>query len=202
MNLLPQDELHLWRRIQAGDGQAFQELHQIHIRHLLNYGLRLCGSMSTVEDCVQDVFAELWLYRQGITQPISMRFYLLKALRNKLKAQYRKEHSFISGWDDDRDNIDRPVFNVEPSTEQNLIDLDIEAEREQQIRAAMNALSPRQREIIYLRYFNDLTYDQICELLNINYQTARSQIYHSLKILRNTLNGNDLRSTLSFLFFF
>lgn len=195
-----ENEILLWQKVQASDGLAFQRLHQLHVRHLLNYGLRLCGSMSTVEDCVQDVFTELWVYRQKIQQPSSMRFYLLKALRNKLKAQYRREHPFISGWDDDRDS--QPVFSVEPSTEQKLIDLDIEAEREQQIRLAMKQLSPRQREIIYLRYFNDLSYDQICELLNINYQTARSQIYSSLKILRKTLNGNPLASTLPLLFFF
>lgn len=199
--ILPHEQL-IWQRVLAGDRQAFQLLHNEHIRHLLNYGLRLCGSMSTVEDCVQDVFTELWIYRQNITQPTSMRFYLLKAVRNKLKAQYRREQPFIAGWDDNSDTLSQPDFNVEPSAEQQLIDLEIDLERQRQIKAAMGLLSPRQREIIYLRYFNELTYDQICELMGINYQTARSQIYNGLKILRNELKDSSLLVTLPFVFFF
>ena len=65
----------------------------------------------------------------------------------------------------------------------------------------MNALSPRQREIIYLRYFNDLSYEQICELMNINYQTARSQIYSSLKQLRMLLKDKELSLLLPLFFF-
>ncbi len=192
----------LWQQVQAGDSEAFRRLHNEHVRHLLNYGLRLCGSISTVEDCVQDVFTELWIYRQGIAQPTSMRFYLLKAVRNKLKAQYRREQLFIAGWDDNRDTGILPDFNLEPSAEQQLIELEIDLERRHQIKTAMNLLSPRQREIIYLRYFNELTYDQICELMGINYQTARSQVYSSLKILRNELKDSPLSLALPLLFFF
>ncbi|GAA4445294.1 sigma-70 family RNA polymerase sigma factor [Ravibacter arvi] len=191
-----------WQQVQAGDNEAFQRLHNEHVRHLLNYGLRLCGSISTVEDCVQDVFTELWIYRSSITQPTSMRFYLLKAVRNKLKAQYRREQLFVSGWDDNSDTLVQPDFNVESSSEQKLIQLEIDLQRRDQIKAAMNLLSPRQREIIYLRYFNELTYDQICALMGITYQTARSQVYSGLKILRSELKDSPLLMLLSFLFFF
>lgn len=191
----------IWQQVQAGDSGAFQQLHNEHARHLLNYGLRLCGSISSVEDCIQDVFTELWIYRQSIPQPTSMRFYLLKAVRNKLRARYRREQPFIAGWDDHSDTLIQPDFNMEPSAEQQLIELEIDSERRRQIRTAMNLLSPRQREIIYLRYFNELTYDQICELMGINYQTARSQVYSGLKILRNELKNSSLLLVFPFLFF-
>lgn len=191
----------IWQRVQAGDSEAFQRLHKEHVRHLLNYGLRFCGSMSTVEDCVQDVFIELWTYRQSIAEPTSMRFYLLKAVRNKLKAQHRRQHLFIAGWDDNSDTLILPDFSIESSAEQKLIELEIDSERRNQIRKAISLLSPRQREIIYLRYFNELTYDQICELMGINYQTARSQVYSALKTLRNEMKDSLLSLVLPFLFF-
>ena len=140
------------------------------------------------------MFIELWQYRQRLVQPTSVRFYLLKALRNRLKAQYRRDQPFVSGWDADpeRQFPDSQPFDTEPSAEQQIIALDIDAERSRQIRQAMNALTPRQREIMYLRYFNDLTYEQICEVTVINYQTARSQIYQSLKVLRTALINREL----------
>lgn len=191
----------VWQQVQAGDSEAFRQLHNEHVRHLLNYGLRLCGSILSVEDCVQDVFTELWIYRQSIAEPTSMRFYLLKAVRNKLKARYRREQPFVAGWDDNSDTLIQPDFDLEPSAEQQLIELEIDLERRHQIKTAMNLLSPRQREIIYLRYFNELTYDQICELMGINYQTARSQVYSGLKILRSKLKNSPLSIFLPFLFF-
>jgi RNA polymerase sigma factor (sigma-70 family) len=70
--------------------------------------------------------------------------------------------------------------------------LDIDSELRQRIQFAINALTPRQKEIIYLRYFNDLSYDQICELMNINYQSARTQHYNALKVLRSELKNSTL----------
>ena len=157
------DEQQLWRQFQRGDEQAFRELYQAHVRHLLNYGLRLSGSLSVVEDCIQDLFAELWQYRKTLMQPASIRFYLLKGLRNRLNARYRKDIPYASGWDTDPEL----PFPVEPSTEQRLIELDMD-----------------------LRYFNDLTYEQICDVTGINYQTARSQVYQALKTLRGEMKTN------------
>lgn len=198
------EEQRLWHEFQAGSQQAFQQIHQYHIRHLINYGLRLHGSLSAVEDCIQDVFVELWQYRQGLTQPASVRFYLLRALRNRLRAQYRRDQPFVSGWDDDGEQAgqNRLSFATEPSAEEQLIALDIDVERKTLIYQTLQTLSARQREIIYLRYFNDLTYGQICEVMQINYQTARSQIYTALKLIRKNLKDSDIAGSLLIYFLF
>ena len=109
----------LWQKFQQGDETAFQQIHQQHIGHLLNYGLRLSGTLSTVEDCIQDVFIEVWQYRNGLTQPVSIRFYLLKALRNRLRAQYRRDHPFVSGYEygDEQEKQSLIPFDTEPSAE-------------------------------------------------------------------------------------
>ena len=193
-----------WQQFQAGDAEAFRQIHQQHIRHLINYGLRLHGSLSAVEDCVQDVFIELWQYRKELAQPTSVRFYLLKAVRNRLRAQYRRDLPFVSGWDDTAENAwtSNYPFDMEPSAEQKLIVLEIDTERKEQIHRAIQALSPRQREIIYLRYFNDLTYEQICDVMQINYQTARSQIYSALKAARSNLTSTYILACLTVYFRF
>jgi RNA polymerase sigma factor (sigma-70 family) len=193
----------LWLRFQQGDETAFRQLHQQHIQHLLNYGLRLHSSLQGVEDSIQDVFIELWQYRANLTQPDCVRFYLLKALRNRLRAQYRRDQPFVSGWDDDGEQAgqSRLPFHTEPSAEEQLIALDIDFERKVLIHQTLQTLTPRQREIIYLRYFNDLTYEQICEVMQINYQTARTQIYKALKLIRKNLKNIDIqRSIFIYLF--
>ena len=177
-----------WERMQHGDEAALARIYQEHVRHLLNYGLRLYGSLSAVEDAVQELFTELWQHRHTSVEPQSVRFYLLKAIRNKLSRQYRRDQPFVSGWDQPPEH----PFEVEPSSEQRWIELDVADQQRDRIRAAMNTLTPRQREILYLRYFNDLGYEQICDLTGLNYQSARSQVYQALKVLRTLLDKHSL----------
>lgn len=178
-----QSETELWAAFQRGDERAFRQVYGAHFRPLMNYGLRLCNSVAVVEDGIQDLFLELWQYRLRLTQPQSVRFYLLRGLRNRLAAHLRqslnsRELSL---------NEDAYPFALEASSEQRWIDLDVDEALRYRIRHALDQLTPRQREILYLRYFNDLSYEQICELLGINYQSARSQVYQALKVLRQRL---------------
>ncbi len=183
MQSLPPTDAELWAAFQRGDERAFRQLYHAHFRPLLNYGLRFYGAVAVVEDAIQELFLELWQYRLRLAQPESVRFYLLKGLRNRLSAQLRRERAF------DREPLDEEAypFALEPSSEQRWIDLDVDEALRQRIRYALDQLSPRQREILYLRYFNDLGYEPICDLLGMQYQSARSQVYQALKVLRQRL---------------
>ena len=112
-----------------------------------------------------------------------MRFYLLRGLRNRLATHLRQS---LNSRELPLDEDAYP-FALEASSEQRWIDLDVDEALRYRIRHALDQLTPRQREILYLRYFNDLSYEQICELLGINYQSARSQVYQALKVLRQRL---------------
>jgi RNA polymerase sigma factor (sigma-70 family) len=173
----------IWNSFKKGDIEAYKMLYQQHVGYLLNYGLRLYNSMTIVEDSVQEVFIDLWQYRQNLNEPSEVRFYLMKCLRNKISKQFKVNQPFVSGFDGE---VQLP-FLVEPSSEHRLIELQMDAEISQKVQHLMNELSPREREIVYLKYFNDMSYEQICELMNINYQTARSQHYNALKRLRYNL---------------
>jgi RNA polymerase sigma factor (sigma-70 family) len=187
-----------WEAFKNGDVQAYKALYEEYVGFLLNYGLRLYHELGVVEDCVQEVFVDVWQYRQTLATPDDLRFYLMKSLRNRLGKYYRRHQPFVSGFDE---SIELP-FLIEPSSEQRLIQLQIDAELRQKIQAALQLLSPRQREIIYLRYFNDMNYEQICELMNINYQTARTQHYNALKALRSSLQHTHLPFSLLFVYYF
>jgi RNA polymerase sigma-70 factor (ECF subfamily) len=57
----------------------------------------------------------------------------------------------------------------------------------QKVFNALNELSPRQREIIYLKFHQNLSYDEISEIMHINYQAARNLIYQSIKMLKKII---------------
>lgn len=172
-----------WHRVQRGDTNAFNELYRRHVSHMLNYGLRLCGSLATAEDAVQELFVDLWQNREYLPVPRSERPYLLGMLRNKLIQQYRRDRPYLPEASEIMENSP----DTEPSIEQRWIDLEISRQQRDRIQAAIKNLTPRQREVLHLRYFDELTYEEICELTGLSYQSARSQVYHALKIMREIL---------------
>ncbi|HEY1199844.1 MAG TPA: sigma-70 family RNA polymerase sigma factor, partial [Niastella sp.] len=52
---------------------------------------------------------------------------------------------------------------------------------------ALGQLSNRQKEIIYLKFYQELNYDEVSEIMNINYQAARNLLYQSIKSLKKLL---------------
>ena len=182
------EEASLWRAFRSGDRLAFRALYDLHAGDLLNYGSRLYPSPGVVEDCVQEVFIDLWQYRERLTDPANVRLYLLKSLRNRIGKHFRRENPFTTSLDE---TTELP-FLIEPSGEQRLIELNIDEATRARVQRLLDQLTPRQRQIIYLRYFQDFDYEEICELMDIGYQTARSQHYHALKTLRSLVKTSGL----------
>lgn len=170
-----------WQLFQAGSREAFARIYAEQYEALLNYGRRFSLDVAIIEDAIQDTFLDLWQYRATLTDVKSVRFYLLRVLRNKLNQQFKKQQSVGFTVDD---NL---PFDVEYSFESQLIQQQIQEETLRQLRLCLNELSPRQKEILYLRFFNGLDYEQIAEVMNLTYQATRNQLYLALKALRERL---------------
>lgn len=79
-----EDSLHLWKRFNEGDRDAYQKLYRQYLPALYNYGCKIIYSPSLVTDCMQDMFIDLWKYRQRLMTVKSVKHYLFRCLRNRL----------------------------------------------------------------------------------------------------------------------
>jgi DNA-directed RNA polymerase specialized sigma24 family protein len=89
--------IELWQAFKKGDVEAYRDLYQIHASYLLNYGLRLHNVLNVVEDCVQEVFIDLWQYRQNLADPNDARFHLMRSLKNRIDKHFRKLNLTFQG---------------------------------------------------------------------------------------------------------
>lgn len=180
------DLLH-WNAFREGSETAFAALYSTYFRHLLNYGRRFGADAATTEDAIHDVFIDLWKYRQTLTQPQSVQGYLLKTFRNRLLAQLTEQQRRATPVDVEEQF---GLLPDEPSVEDQLIEDGLHQEQHESIHRSFNTLAPRQREVLYLRYFTDLSYDEICAVMGITYNTARTQLHQALMALRKRLEKN------------
>lgn len=171
----------LWESFRKGDKEAFATLFRQHYETLYRYGSKFTGNAAQLEDAIQELFLELWQAKSR-TPVVSIRAYLLKSLKYKLLKDFRRKGRLIS-------LTVSPDISFEWSHEHFLIAEQESAERKEAVLNALARLSNRQKEIIYLKYYQNLSYEEVSEIMNINYQVARNLLYQAIKSLKSMLAG-------------
>lgn len=169
----------LWRQYTSGDSDAFVALFQHLYSHMFNYGMKILPDEGGVEDGIQEIFLELWK-RDTKPDVQSIKAYLLSSLRyNLMKKSGRQKEIYTSG-----ENV-YDVFDI--SREEYITQVETEKINKEKIREALTCLTPRQREIIFLKFNQGLSYEEISGIMHINYQAARNLISHAIRALREIL---------------
>jgi RNA polymerase sigma factor (sigma-70 family) len=170
----------LWSQFRNGDAEAFVSIFRSYYSDLFNYGCKITDDRSLVEDCIQDLFIDLWR-TNGKAEIISLKPYFFRAFKFKLIKAIGKTGKTNSLQEDVQQN------EFEISHEMFLINNESNEELRQRVFKAIDELSARQKEIIYLKFYQNLNYDEVSEIMNINYQAARNLIYQSIKVLKKII---------------
>ncbi len=176
-----QTDIALWEAYQQGDHHSFDQLFRRYYEPLVQYGNKFTGNSGMLEDCIQELFTELW-QNKSQTQVQSVKAYLFKSLKYKLyRAHQRKTAGPFN------ENYAEVLFEL--SHETLLVGREQDAEKTARVLQALGQLSTRQKEIIYLKFYQELNYEEVSEIMNINYQAARNLLYQSIKSLKKLLTA-------------
>ena len=169
-----------WQALTEGDREALGWLFRRYYPELYKYGIKICSNAEILEDCIQELFIEIW---QSKNPPpsISVKAYLLKAIKYKLlKAMQKMKIVSLQP-----DVTDSGAFEL--SHESFLIAKQADAEKVKKVVLALAQLTNRQKEIIYLKFYQNLDYEEVSEIMNINYQAARNLLHQAIKALKKIL---------------
>lgn len=179
------DDSTLWSNLKNGDEKAFSTLFEKYYEHLIRYGNSLSPFPEKVQDCVQDVFADVWLYRQTVQDTVVVKAYLLSSVRKRLARLRERDHIFKK-----TDSVDSIEFLYEFSIEHQLIADEATLDQVTHLNKLINELPSRQKEALHLRYHQGLVVEQIAEMLEVNYQSANNLLHRALLNLRKEWKGN------------
>jgi RNA polymerase sigma factor (sigma-70 family) len=170
----------LWQDFKKGDRHAFNTLLQQYYPRLLNYGVRLVSDTLFVEDTLQDLFMELWQKRAGLGDVQNINAYLVSSFRRRLLREKEKNNrlGIVSELSDNYD------FHVQFDIETQLIGIEQESETHDTLKKHLDKLTKRQREAIYLRFYQGLEYVDIAQIMAINQHSAVNLVYDALRLLR------------------
>ena len=174
------EDSQLWKDFRNADRRAFETLFTRYYRALYHYGLKTIPNGQLLDDCIQDLFFELWPNTALPEEVSSVKGYLFKALKYKLIREIRKGEKFegIS---------EEPEHWFEFSHESRLIEQQTHSEQQERLQHFMRQLTRRQQEAVYLRFYSQLTYDEIAEIMALTYQAVVNLIYKAVRFLREHL---------------
>ena len=186
-----------WDQFIAGEEEAFAWLYKNHASLLYEYGMRFTSDDDLVKDCMHDLFLALYKNKKNITKPRNIKAYLLVSLKNRLLNALK--HSSLS----DRAEYDDYMFDLVDSVEDEYIESESEEAIKKIVEFVLSKLSPRQKEIIYYRYIQELTMDEICELMDLSYQSAQNLIqkaFHKISTNEELIKNQKLNAGIIMLF--
>jgi RNA polymerase sigma factor (sigma-70 family) len=169
------------KRLKENDGDAFSVIMEKYYKDLYLYGQHFTRDQTIVTDCIQDVFTNLWQNRHKADSIVFLRPYLLTSLKRRIirvGSQRRKK------VDMDAEGFRDYTFFLEFSVEDIIEEKQLAAEKAAKLRNILSQLPDRQKEVIYLVYYQQLDHSQVAQLMNINRQSVYNLLSESIRKLK------------------
>lgn len=174
------DELEVWANFKNGSEADYTLLYQKFAPVLLRYGNKIAPDRELVKDCMQQVFFTLWKSKTNLTTPANIKFYLLKSMRSEMlkKLSRQPAHEALPA---------EYSFEQEASHETDMIIAQSSEYMKMRINAVLDKLPARQREVVYLKYYANLKYEEIAAVMGIAQESAYKLNYKALDKMQHLL---------------
>lgn len=153
--------------------QVFTYIFNYYFNNLYNYGFRLIQNEELVKDCIQELFLRIWKNKINLLSINNLKAYLFKGLRHQIINMLELKNNTI-----EKTNVEEN-FAIEFSPEDYFIINQDEENIRKRVIHAINQLTEKQREVIYLRYFEELEYQEIAKIMNITIQSVKNSLHRS-----------------------
>ncbi len=183
-----QDEQFLWARLCNGDREAFGEIYRRYFPLLFRYCVRFTTDRALVKDMLQDFFSQLYIQRAGLSLPVNLKSYLMVSARRKLFRYLDKSAHGPSSLEEGTASN----FALEVSPESILINRQHTEQTTRLLQQKLDTLTLRQKEAIYLRFYEGLSYEEIADIMVLKeVKYARTLIYRAIAELKELLAQNE-----------
>lgn len=169
----------IWERFRQGDKNALSEIYKSHYTSLLDYGLRIRRDREFIQECIQELFFYLISNIKSLGPIYNLRAYLLASLRRKIFNEIRNREKMQPT----ETNL-VPQFDFELSQEEIMVDQESSRKRKSELKKILNKLPAREKEAVYLKFYKDMSYEEITSVMGISYDSARKFVYRAIKNLR------------------
>lgn len=168
---------------------AISMLYRRYFQILYSFALRISKDKEISKDCVHDLFVHLWENHEELSEISNVKSYLLTSVRNntlKVLSQNAKSIAVV----EEQFSLDEQIFSIEHT----IIYEEEDEEKRKQIITVLEELTTRQKELIYLQFYEGLSIQEIQERTSMQYQSVKNLTYRALTKLRQALKKKFLKN--------
>lgn len=187
------DDVKLWNDFKADKPYALSKIYHDNIQHLYRHGGKFTTNQDIIKDSIQELFFNLIRTRKNLGFTDNIRFYLFKSLKHILL----KESVEFDKKLDKYEYVKKSDLIAVSSSEDDIINQEEETQKKNLIRSSLKKLSPKQQEILNYRYNCNLEYEEICEIMSMNYDSARKMVCRALKSLERVFEEIGYKKKIS-----
>ncbi len=192
----------VWNNMKSGDEKSLTQLFKLFYSDLYRYGIKIFNLPDLVKDSIQDVFMRIWEKRLTLGNVKNPKAYLITSFR---RTMFSNKDSLMSEMSDELlSKEEQKIFSFDNSE---FIEVqEVTSNLRKVLVKTINALPERQRELIYLRFYFNLSYAEIAPIMEVNEQTVRNLMQRAMvnlrkKIHRDLMEGIEDLDNLLILFF-
>jgi RNA polymerase sigma factor (sigma-70 family) len=164
----------------SGDRRGLEGLFKMYSKDLFRFGLSMVSDEDFVQDCIQEVFIDLWKYHKTLQPANNVKVYLFKSLSRKITKESSKEKKWKK---EEVKESNAPGFCIE-SIESNIINSQQEADLQEKISKGLLNLPARQREVILYLFFEDFSYEEVSKMMGINLRSVYTLAWKAISALK------------------
>ncbi len=171
------------RAAQQGDSAAFEQLLLLYQQKIYHLALRTCGDPHDAEEATQEAFLSAWKNLPSFRGESSFSTWLYRLTVNACNDLFRKNKASAANVALEDEEAALQVPDTAPGPEESLQ----RKETRQAVQDALQQLSPEHRQVLLLRELQQLSYDEIAAVLDMDLGTVKSRIHRARNQLREIL---------------
>ncbi len=182
-NSAPSNVIQDWELLRTGNVNGLDGIFRHFFDELFQYGLSMVYHPDFIQDCIQDVFIDLWKYHKNLQRVEHVKSYLIKSLNHKIFREIKKIDTQIN-----REKvleIESSLFHLKEG--HNEISYERDEKLQKKLAMAICELPQRQREIIHYLFFEDISYEEASKLMGINLRSVYTLAWKAISSLKKSL---------------
>lgn len=183
LNKSHEADARLWGQLKNGKKAGLEGIYVKFSPELYRYGMAIKSNRSFIKDCIQELFIDLWKYRNSIKQTDNVKLYLFRSLSNKICKEVARDK--MRCVEDEISSHDY-IF-VEDSVEDKFISIQGNEKTQLKLLKALDGLPTRQRQVIQHLFFENHSYEDTSKIMGINIESIYTLAWKAICSLKKSI---------------
>lgn len=178
-----EDDVTLWQSFVEGDRRAYACIYEKYAKEMYRYCMHFTENEDQIEDAIHDLFVYIFTKRKNLKKVKNIKAFLFVSVRNEIFKKGR-----LANLEFRLDAVSGRLLTDGENMEMELIRQESRMETNSLLKELESLLTPREKEAIYYRFSQQLSFRYISEIMNIKEQSAKNLISNSIQKMRAQVN--------------